>query len=594
MIVAVEFGLGEKDGLHPGRNMYPVLGRPMMAYPLLASRHAKLVECTAISTNSPSMAQVGRNLGADVIQRPSQLLARDINMGLVFRHAAVELEKRTGKQMDMMVILLANAPAVTAELIDRSVNFLLDRPAYDSVATVSLHNEHNPSHACTISDNQELASFLSPALFKNTASWSRDALGDIYFINNCLRVIRRKSLFSDNASSRLPYPWMGERTAPIVHQGGYDVDYDWQIPGVERWLRQQGFTTEKVPYADQAPTSKPTPVAGVRESKGTGKVLVTTVPFGEIDPEPIRLLEKAKVPFVVNPIGRRLREEELEEMIEDYEVLIAGTEPISVKALDRAKHLRLIARVGIGLDNVPLEAARERGIAVTYTPDAPSAAVAELAVGQMLALLRQTAAADRGMRQGVWHRWIGRRLSNLTVGVIGVGRVGRLVIQHLQGWRPMRILANDLVVDDQFAKLTGCVWTDKETIYREADIITLHVPMTNQTRNLIAKDQLAIMKTDAILINTSRGGIVEETDLAIALRSRPKFTAAVDVYMQEPYSGELTGLDNCLLSCHMGSGTYDCRLRMELEATQEVVRYFKKEAYANPVPEHEYAVQAGK
>jgi D-3-phosphoglycerate dehydrogenase / 2-oxoglutarate reductase len=594
MIAAVVFGLGEKDGLHPGRNMYPVLGRPLMVYPLLAARHAKTVDRVAISTNSPSMAQVAQNQGAEVILRPSELTSRDINMGTVFRHAVEELERRTGKPVEILVILLANAPAMTAELIDRSVNFLLDHPEYSSVATVSAHNEHNPSHACFITKSQELVSFLSPPLFRASSVWSRDALGDIYFINNCLRVIRRESLFSTEGSSRLPYPWMGERTAPIVHQGGFDVDYDWQIPGIERWLRQQGFTRDKIPFVEKVAPAKPVPAAQKRTDTGTGRVLVTTVPFGEIDPQPIQLLEKAKISFDINPIGRRLREEELVEMIGDYEVLIAGTEPISEKALERAKHLKLIARVGIGLDNVPLAAARERGIAVTYTPDAPSAAVAELAVGQMLALLRNTAAADRGMRQGVWHRWIGRRLSTLTLGVIGVGRVGRLVIQHLQNWRPDKILANDLNVDDQFARLTGCVWTDKETILREADIITLHVPMSPQTRNLIAKKELEMMKPNAILINTSRGGIVDEGDLSDALRSRPNFSAAVDVYTQEPYSGELTGLQNCLLSCHMGSGTHDCRLRMEMEATQEVIRYFRGEPFASPVPEAEYQVQGGR
>src|SRR5205814_7531762 len=137
----------------------------------------------------------------------------------------------------------------------------------------------------------------------------------------------------------------------------------------------------------------------------------------------------------------------------------------------------------------------------------------------------------------------------------------------------------------------GCVWTDAETIFREADIITLHLPLTAQTRNLIGQRELEMMKPDAILINTSRGGMVEETALAAALRSRPGFSAAVDVFEQEPYGGELAALENCLLSCHMGSGTHDCRVRMELEAAQEVVRYFRHEPFATPVPEAEYLIQ---
>jgi len=323
----------------------------------------------------------------------------------------------------------------------------------------------------------------------------------------------------------------------------------------------------------------------------TGRVLVTAFPFGEIDRDPVRLLEAEKIPFTPNPFKRRLREEELAEIIGPYEALIAATEPITEAVLQRATNLRLIARVGIGLDSVALRAAQARGIAVTYTPAAPSPAVAELAVGQMLTLLRQTAIANQELRAGIWRRRIGRRLGLMTVGVIGVGRIGRRVIQHLSGWSP-QILAHDLREDLDFSGRTSCTWTDVETIYRMADIITLHVPLTRRTRGMIGEPQLAMMKPDAILINTARGELIDEASLARTLRERPGFSAAIDVFEDEPYYGELTGLENCLLSPHLGSGTRDCRLRMELEAAQEVVRYFKKQAPACPVPEAEYLAEA--
>lgn len=322
----------------------------------------------------------------------------------------------------------------------------------------------------------------------------------------------------------------------------------------------------------------------------TARVLVTTCPFGEIDRDPIQLLEAENIPFTPNPFNRRLREEELAELIGPYEALIAGTEPITEAVLQRAPNLRLIARVGIGLDSVALRAAQARGIAVTYTPAAPSPAVAELAVAQMLALLRYTPIANREIREGIWKRRIGRRLGLMTVGVIGVGRIGRRVIQHIRGWSP-QILANDLKEDLDFSGITGCSWTDAQTIYRLADIITLHVPLTKQTRGMIGERQLAMMKPDAILINTARGELVDEAALARALRARPQFSAAIDVFEHEPYHGELTGLENCLLSSHMGSATRDCRLRMELEAAQEVVRYFKRQPFACPVPESEYLAE---
>ena len=319
----------------------------------------------------------------------------------------------------------------------------------------------------------------------------------------------------------------------------------------------------------------------------TGRVLVTTHPFGEIDSDPIELLERERITFTLNPFQRRLKEEELAEMIGTYEAVIAGTEPITEAVLKKAGNLRLIARVGIGLDSVALQAARSRGIAITYTPSAPSPAVAELAVGQMLALLRKTLAVDHEIRDGIWRRRIGRRLGLMTVGIIGVGRIGKLVIGHIQNLSP-RILAHDLKRDPEFSQHSGCIWTDRETIYREADIISLHVPLTARTRGMIGRQELAMMKPHAILINTARGELIDEIALAETLRNRPAFSAALDVFTEEPYTGELTTLDNCILSAHMGSATRDCRLQMELEAAQEVVRYFKKEPFAIPVPEEEY------
>jgi D-3-phosphoglycerate dehydrogenase len=321
-------------------------------------------------------------------------------------------------------------------------------------------------------------------------------------------------------------------------------------------------------------------------------ILITTSPFAESNPAALELLREHNISYVLNPFGRRLREEELAGLIGPYEVVIAGTEPITAGVLDRAPRLKLLAHTGIGLDNIDLRAARARGIVVTYTPSAPSPAVAEMVIGQMLALLRKTAYADRRLRQGEWNRLIGRRLANVTVGVIGVGRVGRLVIRHLQAFKPRRILIDDIIRDDGFARQNGCVWADKQTIFREADVITLHIPLTSETRRLIGPKELELMKSDAILINTSRGPIVDEAALATALTTRPSLSAAVDVFDQEPYRGPLVSLDNCLLSCHMGSCTDDCRLEMEMQAAMEVVRYCRGEPFATPVPESEYDLPA--
>ena len=285
----------------------------------------------------------------------------------------------------------------------------------------------------------------------------------------------------------------------------------------------------------------------------------------------------------MNPLDRRLTESELTKFLGDANVLVAGTEPITEQVISNAPQLGLIARVGIGLDNVDLTAARNRGITVTFTPDAPAPAVSELTCGMMLSLLRGIAKADKAVRLGGWQRILGKRLGDLTVGVIGVGRVGRRVIEHLQGFGS-HILANDLAPDPDLGTTFDINWTSKEEIYQEADIVSLHVPLTPATRHLIGPNELATMKTDALLVNTSRGSVVDESCLVTALREKQIGGAALDVFEQEPYSGELTTFDNCLLTCHMGSMSRDCRAKMENESVEEVLRYARGESPNQPVP----------
>ena len=268
------------------------------------------------------------------------------------------------------------------------------------------------------------------------------------------------------------------------------------------------------------------------------KVLITTVPFGEKDRLPLDLLDQNNIEYQINPINKKPTEEELIRMAADFDVIIAGTEKISEKVMNKITNLKFISRVGIGLDGVDLITAEKKGIKVSYTPDVPAPAIAELTIGMMLTLLRSTHVSNTRMHNGEWHRVFGRRLSNVTIGLIGVGRVGFRVINHLQGFDSPKILANDL--SESVKKLELPVeWVEKERIFKEADVITLHLPLTEQTKNLIQKKHLMLMKKDAIIINTSRGGIINEKDLYNVMKSGHLSGAAVDVYEKEPYTGPL-------------------------------------------------------
>ena len=323
--------------------------------------------------------------------------------------------------------------------------------------------------------------------------------------------------------------------------------------------------------------------------------LITTVPFGEIDRRPLDMLNQAGIDYCINPLGRRLNEDELAEMIVDYDLLIAGTEPITEMVMDKSDRLRMISRVGIGLDNVDLLAAKRRGIHVSYTPDAPSPAVAELTIALMLSVLRSTHSANEIMHTGGWHRFLGRRLPEVLIGIIGAGRIGRAVINRLAGLGVNHILVNEISNDQFVPNLDISVeYVEKDVLYRSADLISVHVPLTPQTRGMVGKDQLMKMKADACIVNTARGGIVDERCLAEVLSYGHLSGAAIDVFENEPYSGPLTEIQRCFLTSHMGSMTIDCRVKMEVEATQEAIRFMDGQDLINPVPDHEYEMRISK
>jgi len=322
------------------------------------------------------------------------------------------------------------------------------------------------------------------------------------------------------------------------------------------------------------------------------KVLITTIPFGDKDRLPLELLESSNIEYLINPLGKKLTEDELADLITDFDVVIAGTEPITAKVMDCAKNLKMISRVGIGLDSVDLLAAKERDIKVSYTPDAPSPAVAELTIGLIISLLRSIHVSNSELHSGKWKRFFGRRLSEVTIGVIGVGRIGSRVIRRTKPFGTPRLLVNDTNPSKRSDLLDFKLdWVSKEKIYKEADIISIHTPLTSVTKNMITKEILLSMKKDAIIINTARGGIINEDDLYEVMKSGHLSGAAIDVFNEEPYTGRLREINRCLLTAHMGSMSEDCRTKMEIEATKEAIRFLSRKPLKSIVPKEEYLVQ---
>lgn len=323
------------------------------------------------------------------------------------------------------------------------------------------------------------------------------------------------------------------------------------------------------------------------------KIFVSTFPFSRYDDLPKKKLVETGWEIKFNPLNRKLKPKELLEFAEDFDGLIAGTENLEEYILSN-KNLKFISRVGIGLDSVPLKLCSKKKIKVSYTPDAVTDAVSELTIGLMLDGTRKISFSDKEIRNKKWSRPVGKRLEHSVIGIIGLGRVGKKLVSLLSSFKPKKILVNDIEDKIKFIskhKNLNIEQVSKEEIYSNSDIISIHVPLYSKTKNLISKKEFSFMNLNTCLVNTARGGIINEKDLYLALKQNQIAHACIDVFTEEPYFGELTELENITITEHIGSCSYDCRLKMELEATEELIRFFKNEKLLNEVPISEYKYQ---
>lgn len=324
---------------------------------------------------------------------------------------------------------------------------------------------------------------------------------------------------------------------------------------------------------------------------GARRVLAVSVPFGEAKPHSLEVLHEEGIEVVHNPLGRKPSSEELVKMLADFDAVLAGTELYTAEVISASPRLRLIARIGVGLDGIDLEAAKSSGIEVTYTPEAPALAVAEMALGLALSCLRGTHISNARMHAGEWHRVSGRRLGASVLGILGVGRIGRALLAAVAPLTPDRVLLHDLHSEPgSVTPDVGCTveWVDLEEILTQSDVLSVHLPLTEGTRGLLGADELRSMKPDACLVNTARGEIVDEQALAEVLSEGHLAAVALDVFETEPYTGRLSEFERCLLTAHMSSNSEDCRGQMELEAALEVVRFASSMPLVSPVPESTY------
>jgi len=315
------------------------------------------------------------------------------------------------------------------------------------------------------------------------------------------------------------------------------------------------------------------------------RVFVSTHPFSSTSQEPMKLLKENGFEVRLNPLKHKMSSKELVKQIKNSEILIAGTEKITQEVLKNAPNLKLISRVGIGLDGIDFEICKKYGIRITYTPDAPTIAVAELCVAGILDLARDITNTNNSIKTGTWNRYMGTLLYGKSVGIFGMGRIGKSLIHLLSSFN-VKFLVHDIKPDIAFGRLYNVDFKTKEEVLKNSDIVSVNIPLNKDTLNYISKKELSMMKKEAILINSARGGIVNENDLYIALKNKIIAKAWIDVFEQEPYKGNLCELENCLLTCHMGASTIESRTNMEIQAVQEAIRFKNNQNLKNEVFEN--------
>jgi len=314
------------------------------------------------------------------------------------------------------------------------------------------------------------------------------------------------------------------------------------------------------------------------------RLLVTPTSYGKSDPRLKTELEELVGEVIYNPTGKPLRSAEVAHLLPGIDGYIAGVDAIDRAALQAADRLKVISRYGVGLDSVDLQAAAERGIVVTCTPGANTVSVAELAVGLLLSLARQIPEGASALRQGNYPRLSGVCLDGKTVGIIGLGAIGKELARRLRGF-DCRLLACDPAPDRGFAETHGIELLSLEDLLPLSDFVSLHLPLLPETRGLVNQDFLAKMKRGAFLVNTARGEIVEESALLEALQSGHLRGAALDVFAVEPPSPDspLLALKQVLATPHLGSQTDGATNRMGWMALHDCLAVLRGEAPANRV-----------
>jgi len=301
------------------------------------------------------------------------------------------------------------------------------------------------------------------------------------------------------------------------------------------------------------------------------KILITPRSFASVSKTPMEMLEGKGYEIIGNETDKPLNNKEISVLIEDVDGIIIGIDDLNAGIIKQAHHLKVISKYGVGVDNIDIKAATAQGIIVTNTPKANIDAVADLTFALMLALARRIPEADRETKAGKWKKFVGTSVWRKKLGIIGLGKIGKQVVKRARGFE-MEILCYDVIQDEEFSRQFSVRYSDLETLLKESDYITIHTPLNDVTRDMIGYKELEMINENAFLINTSRGGIIDEKALYNVLKNNKIKGAALDCYEKEPpENSPLVELENIIMTSHNGAYTKEAINSMGIQAAQNLI-----------------------
>lgn len=304
------------------------------------------------------------------------------------------------------------------------------------------------------------------------------------------------------------------------------------------------------------------------------KVVVTSPSFSKNT-----ILQKEMSKYFINPTlnldGTKFSQNQLIEFIKHADAIIVGLEKINSNVLDKCPNLKIISKFGVGLNNIDLEACKKRNVSIGWTGGVNKLSVAEMAIGFMLMLARNLFIRSNELKNGTWNKSGGFQLSGKTLGIIGLGHSGKELVKLLKPFG-CKILVNDIIDQNQYYKENNLKETSKDILFKTSDIITIHTPHNETTNNMINIEILKTMKKSAYIINTARGGIINEKDLKYALQNNTIAGAAIDAYSEEPpVDIEFLKLPNLICTPHIGGNAKEAVESMGMSAIQHLKNYYK-------------------